>query len=115
MHLLGIETKGYVQVGTDLFSKDHQTVVPFRNGDFITDKVTALNGKYYNTNTGEPIEETDEIKQYEQITQLKLQMSDKIVNQDLLRFYTPEGFEPVDPSKYDYTNHNESDVEPEVK
>jgi lipoteichoic acid synthase len=115
MHLLGIETKGYVQVGTDLFSKDHQTVVPFRNGDFITEKVTTLNGKYYDTTTGEPIEETDEIKQYEQITQLKLQMSDKIVNQDLLRFYTPEGFEPVDPSKYDYTNHNESDVETEVK
>ncbi|WP_338785899.1 LTA synthase family protein [Metabacillus sp. FJAT-53654] len=115
MHLLGIETKGYVQVGTDLFSKDHQTVVPFRNGDFITDKVTALNGKYYDTNTGEPVEETDAIKQYEQITQLKLQMSDKIVNQDLLRFYTPEGFEPVDPSKYDYTNHNESETESEVK
>jgi lipoteichoic acid synthase len=115
MHLLGIETKGNVQVGTDLFSKDHQTVVPFRNGDFITEKVTTLNGKYYDTATGEPIEETAEIKQYEQITQLKLQMSDKIVNQDLLRFYTPEGFEPVDPSKYDYTNHNESNVETEAK
>jgi lipoteichoic acid synthase len=38
-------------------------------------------------------------------------MSDRIVNQDLLRFYTPEGFKPVDPSDYDYTNRTDSEVE----
>ncbi|MGM0876892.1 MAG: LTA synthase family protein [Bacillota bacterium] len=110
LHLLGVETKGNVQVGTDLFSSDHQEVVPFRNGDFISEKVTGLNGKYYDTKTGEAVEKNEEIKQYEQITQMKLQMSDKIVNQDLLRFYTPEGFEPIDPSNYDYTNHADSEI-----
>ena len=106
LHLLGVDTKGFVQLGTDLFSKDHQTIVPFRNGDFVTDKVTALNGKYYDTATGEPLEANEEIKQNEKIVQMKLKMSDKIVNQDLLRFYTPEGFEPIDPSVYDYTNRS---------
>ncbi|MCM3651876.1 LTA synthase family protein [Metabacillus litoralis] len=111
LHLLGVDTKGYVQLGSDLFSKDHQTIVPFRNGDFVTDKVTALNGKYYDTATGEQLEANEEIKQNEKIVQMKLKMSDKIVNQDLLRFYTPEGFEPVDPSDYDYTNRSASSNE----
>jgi lipoteichoic acid synthase len=111
LHLLGVDTKGYVQLGTDLFSEDHQTIVPFRNGDFVTEKVTALNGKYYDTTTGEMLEANDEIKQNEQIVQMKLKMSDKIVNQDLLRFYTPEGFELIDPSDYDYTNRSTSSNE----
>jgi lipoteichoic acid synthase len=109
LHLLGVETKGNVQLGTDLFSPDHQTVVPFRNGDFISKDLTGLNGKYYDTTTGEPFEKSEKTKKYEQITQMKLKMSDKIVNQDLLRFYTPEGFTPIDPSEYDYTNRTETE------
>jgi len=31
-----------------------------------------------------------------------LQLSDQVVNGDLLRFYTPNGFTPVDPSDYYY-------------
>ncbi|WP_299088474.1 LTA synthase family protein [uncultured Metabacillus sp.] len=104
LHLLGIETKGYVQLGTDLLSEDHQEVVPFRNGDFVTENVAGINGKYYDTQTGEQVEVNEEIKKYDQITQMKLKISDKIVNQDLLRFYTPQGFDPIDPSDYDYTN-----------
>ncbi|MGM7722435.1 LTA synthase family protein [Metabacillus sp. Hm71] len=104
LHLLGIDTKGYVQLGTDLLSEDHQEVVPFRNGDFVTENVTGINGKYYDTQTGEQVEVNEEIKKYDQITQMKLKISDKIVNQDLLRFYTPQGFDPIDPSDYDYTN-----------
>ncbi|KKI90264.1 glycerol phosphate lipoteichoic acid synthase [Bacillus sp. SA1-12] len=112
LHLLGIDTKGFVQLGTDLLSEDHQEIVPFRNGDFVTEKVTGINGKYFDTQTGEPIEENEVIKKYDKITQMKLKISDKIVNQDLLRFYTPEGFEPIDPSNYDYTNHmTEKNVE----
>ena len=34
----------------------------------------------------------------------KLALSDKVVNGDLLRFYTPEGFTPVDRSQYNYNN-----------
>jgi lipoteichoic acid synthase len=65
--LLGVDTEGYIQIGTDLFSPEHQTVVPFRNGDFITEKVTALNGKYYDTTTGEELEVNEEIKRLEQM------------------------------------------------
>ena len=34
----------------------------------------------------------------------KLKFSDKVVNGDLLRFYTPAGFTPVNRSQYNYNN-----------
>nr|WP_309138312.1 LTA synthase family protein [Parageobacillus sp. VR-IP] len=110
LHLLGIDTKNYVHFGTDLLSPEHQEIVPFRNGNFVTPTVTAVNGKYYDSKTGEPLKETPEIKRMEQIARTKLDLSDKVVYGDLLRFYTPKGFKPVDPSKYNY-NNNRKDKE----
>lgn len=106
LHLLGTDTKNYVQFGSDLLSPDHKQVVPFRNGNYVSPTVTALNGKYYDTATGNPVEFTDEIKQNEQMVQKSLKYSDQVVNGDLLRFYTPEGFTPVDRSKYNYNNRD---------
>ncbi|PKC51566.1 alkaline phosphatase-like protein, partial [Rhizophagus irregularis] len=34
LHLLGVDTKNYVQFGTDLLSEEHNEVVAFRNDDF---------------------------------------------------------------------------------
>lgn len=114
LHLLGVDTKEYVHMGTDLFSSEHDTVVPFRNGDFISKDVTAINGKFYNTLTGEEIEVTEQITQEAELVQRKLQLSDKVINQDLLRFYTPAGFTPVDPSQYDYSPFAEGSNETEL-
>ncbi len=33
-----------------------------------------------------------------------LSLSDKLNQENLLRFYVPEGFETIDPKKYDYKN-----------
>jgi lipoteichoic acid synthase len=43
LHLLGVKTSDYVQFGTDLLSKDHNQVIPFRSGDFVTPKVSYFN------------------------------------------------------------------------
>jgi lipoteichoic acid synthase len=107
MHLLGIDTKNYVQLGTDLFSEDHDEVVPFRNGEFVSPTITAIDGKYYDTATGLQLTADQEeqlaiAKQFQEIVATKLALSDKVVNGDLLRFYTPENFTPVDRTKYDY-------------
>lgn len=107
LHLLGIDTKDYVQFGSDLLSKEHREIVPFRNGDFITPNYTVLKGKNYDTNTGELVEENEEIIQDQKMAQTMLELSDKVVNGDLLRFYTPNGFKPIDPANYDYTNTEE--------
>lgn len=104
MHLLGIDTKQYLQFGTDLLSEQHDDLVPFRNGDFMSPTISSVDGKFYDSTTGELLDESrfEEAKKLQESAEQKLALSDKVVNGDLLRFYTPENFEPVDRSKYDY-------------
>ena len=105
LHLLGVETNNYMHLGTDLLSPEHIELVPFRNGDFVSPTITYVGGKYYDSTTGLLLEEDrlEEAKNYQKLVQYKLELSDRVVNGDLLRFYTPENFTPVDRSKYDYT------------
>ncbi len=112
LHLLGIDTKNYLQMGTDLLSKDHKELVPFRNGDFISPTYSLIGGKYYNQATGEPIEtETKEMEATKETVSKELQLSDSVLQGDLLRFYTPEGFKKVDPSKYNYNKKKQDSDE----
>jgi lipoteichoic acid synthase len=108
LHLLGVDTKDYIQFGTDLFSNQHSQVVPFRNGDFVSPTVYSLNGKYYNPNTGETVPKSIEIKNDEKVIQERLSLSDKVVYGDLLRFYTPKGFTPINRDKYNYNHISKS-------
>ena len=109
LHLLGIEAKEYIQLGTDLLSEDHDSLVPFRNGDFVSPEVTFAKGKFYDSVTGNELEKDQipEAKKYQQMAEQNLELSDQVVNGDLLRFYTPPNFTPVDRSQYDYTNPEE--------
>lgn len=110
LHLLGIDTKNYIQFGTDLLSEDHNEIIPFRNGEFVSPTITLAKGNYYDSTTGLELdpEQLDQAKQYQEMVEHKLALSDKVVNGDLLRFYKPEGFTPIDRSKYNYTNQNVS-------
>ncbi|MBP2243252.1 lipoteichoic acid synthase [Cytobacillus eiseniae] len=105
-HLLGIDTKDNVQFGTDLLSEQHDDVIPFRNGDFVSSTIHSIDGKFYDANTGILLDESklEEAEKLQEIVDYKLNLSDKVVNGDLLRFYTPEDFSPVDRSKYNYLN-----------
>ncbi|REB04776.1 LTA synthase family protein [Sporosarcina sp. BI001-red] len=105
LHLLGIDTKEYVQFGSDLLSDEHNEIVPFRNGDFVSPDIDSINEKYYDNKTGLPLDDSqlEDAKKIKKEVNLKLQLSDKVVNGDLLRFYTPKGFTPVDPTQYNYT------------
>jgi len=104
LHLLGIDTQNYVQFGSDLLSEEHNEIVPFRNGDFVSPSIYSINEKYYDNKTGLPLDDSqlEAAKAMKKEVDLKLGLSDKVVNGDLLRFYTPTGFTPVDPSKYNY-------------
>ncbi|WP_019156810.1 LTA synthase family protein [Robertmurraya massiliosenegalensis] len=106
MHLLGIDTKSNVQFGTDLLSEDHDELIPFRNGDFVSPTVTYTGGKFYDSLTGIEIEDYKELSRFKEIAEMKLRFSDRVVEGDLLRFYTPEGFTPVDRSQFNYLNRN---------
>lgn len=113
LHLLGIEAKDYVHFGTDLLSPEHDELVPFRNGDFVSPTITSVDGKFYDSRTGEPLDESmlEEANRFRSIVRQKLELSDKVVNGDLLRFYTPDGFTPVDPSQFDYKPDPDYDPE----
>lgn len=111
LHLLGINSKEYVQLGTDLLSDEHDDVIPFRNGDFVSPTITAVGGHFYNSLTGEEIDETqiEEAEKLQEIVEYKLNLSDRVVNGDLLRFYTPTGFTPVDRTEYQYNDSTEEE------
>ncbi|WP_080844100.1 LTA synthase family protein [Cytobacillus gottheilii] len=104
LHLLGIETNEYIHLGTDLLSEQHDDIIPFRNGDFVSSAFMHADGKFYDSATGDLLDESrlEEALDYQTIAEQKLGMSDKVVNGDLLRFYTPERFIPVDRSQYNY-------------
>lgn len=104
MHLLGIDSQNYVQFGTDLLSKEHNDVVAFRNDDYVSPTIYSIAGKLYDATTGQPLDDDqlEKANEYKKAVDYKLQLSDKVVNGDLLRFYTPAAFTKVDPSQYNY-------------
>ncbi|CZQ99086.1 sulfatase [Trichococcus palustris] len=108
LHLLGVDTASYVQLGQDLLSKNHEELVAFRNGTIVTDKYTILGNNVYSTESGNLIYQTPEVTEavaaIRSKAETQLAMSDHIINGDLLRFYTPDGFVPVDKSEYSYLN-----------
>ncbi|AVK60889.1 alkaline phosphatase [Lactobacillus sp. CBA3605] len=114
LHLLGISSKRYIQFGTDLFSKDHDQVVAFRNRDFVTPKYTVLSGKIYSNATGEELTATDAVKKAVAKDQTKvnkeLSLSDSLNSKNLLRFYTPKGFKKITASNYNYADGLQKEI-----
>ncbi|MQS45461.1 LTA synthase family protein [Companilactobacillus mishanensis] len=115
LHLAGVNSKGYIEVGTDLLSKAHDPVIAFRNKNFVTPSYTVIKGNdgdyvVYKNKTGEQMDlNTDpalkkKVERWQKQVNKKLQISDTVNNKNLLRFYTPTGFTPVDPKNYSYQN-----------
>lgn len=102
LHLLGINTKDYIEFGSDLLSPQHRNWVAFRNGDFVSTDVIQNAGKCYNTATAALTTDQKACTGIADKVKNELQMSDDVVNQDLLRFYHPDGFKPVNPNDYQY-------------
>ena len=103
LHLLGDDTKNYLMSGSDILSKNFKELVPFRNGDFVSKDYTKVGNNYYSNKTGEKIEPTEKASQENETVKKMLETSDKIVTEDLLRFYKPKGFTPIERNDYDYT------------
>ena len=86
LHLLGVETSKDMQLGADLFSKDHEEFVVFRDGRFVTDKLVYAGNVCYDKSTGEEAEAAACAPYIERAAE-ELGYSDEIINGDLLRFY----------------------------
>lgn len=116
LHLLGMETKNLISFGSDLLSKENDELVAFRDGDFVTDEVTSVSGKIYDNHTGQEVKDSSPYQNYSEIVRTELELSDKVVYGDLLRFHKLEGFEPIERSLLDYTKaqHLNTDTEAET-
>jgi len=115
LHLLGIDSKDYITFGTDMLSDEHDDLVPFRNGDFFTEDYAMVNGVYYDNETGEEIEENDEVKEMKEKVEKELSLSDKVLQGDLLRFYEPnDDWEQVDHDDYFYDDE-QIDIPDDIK
>ncbi|MGG3564480.1 LTA synthase family protein [Neobacillus rhizosphaerae] len=102
LHLLGIDTKDYMEFGSDLLSKEHRNWATFRNGDFVSSDAIQINEKCYSFETGDLLDNNDACKAIGEKVNTELQMSDEIVYKDLLRFYKPQGYTPINPNDYEY-------------
>ncbi|MUV07346.1 sulfatase-like hydrolase/transferase [Planococcaceae bacterium Storch 2/2-2] len=85
LHLLGIETRNDLQFGTDIFSKDHDPFVIFRDGRFVTPEVVYTQDVCYDVHTGEKTDQSLCEPYIERATQ-ELDYSEAVINGDLLRF-----------------------------
>lgn len=115
LHLLGINTKDYVQFGNDLLSPHRQNWVVFRNGTIVSSKYVivgakGIKGTVYDRKNGKQIinftpQEKKEIAELAKKGKDSLHYSDLLNNHNLLRFYTPKGFIPVDPDQFNYSEN----------
>lgn len=109
LHLMGINTQPFIEFGTDLFSKQHSQVVAFRNENFTTPHYTVVGQTIYQNSTGDIVTHPSvklqkQIKKDRELVSTKLALSDSLNNKNLMRFYVPQGFTPVDPKNYNYQN-----------
>ncbi|OFN16638.1 polyglycerol-phosphate lipoteichoic acid synthase LtaS [Staphylococcus hominis] len=103
LNLVGIDSKNYLMLGTDMLSKDNNDVIPFRNGDFITKDYKFVNGKVYSNKNNELITTPPkDLEKNKKQVEKDLEMSDDVLNGDLFRFYNNPDFKKINPSKYDY-------------
>ncbi|MEJ6400087.1 LTA synthase family protein [Nicoliella sp. Es01] len=108
LHLLGVNSKPFVQFGTDLFSSKHDQVVAFRNRDWVSPEYTSVSGTIYSNHTGKVAKLSKQQKQ--QIAKIKkqvaqeLSLSDTLNEQNLLKFYKPKGFKAVNADDYNYSD-----------
>ena len=102
LHLLGVDTKDYIEFGSDLLSPQHRDWALFRNGDYVSPTMYHLSDKIYDPKTGLKIQATPESKVLDTKVRTELQMSDEVVQKDLLRFYQPPGFKPINPDDFQY-------------
>ncbi|WP_019770325.1 LTA synthase family protein [Streptococcus sobrinus] len=108
LHLLGIDTKGYLQMGQDLLSPQNDNFVPLRtSGYYITPTYTSYGGKTYYTQNGQEITEPNaqtkaDLDKLKDAAAAQLSNSDAIQTGDLLRFATIPGLSKTDSSQYNY-------------
>ena len=106
---------------SDLLSPYRKDWIVFRNGTIVSDKYVivgakGIKGTVYNRQNGKQIvnftpQEKKEIAELAQEGKDSLHDSDLLNNHNLLRFYTPTGFVPVNPTQFNYAENYQKMIE----
>ena len=108
LHLLGIDSSKYPELGQDLLSPDHRNLLAMRATDnWVSPTLTNYSGRIYKTETGEEITNPDpntknEIDTNNKKTEELLKISDAITTGDLIRFWPSDGLKTIDPNDFSY-------------
>ncbi|WP_336770171.1 LTA synthase family protein [Bacillus bombysepticus] len=87
LHLLGIETKNEFMLGQDLFGQERNKFVPLRDGSVIGESNVYTKEKCYDIVTKTRVDQ-EICKPLKEQTEEILDLSDKVLYGDLLRFRT---------------------------
>ncbi|WP_102344970.1 LTA synthase family protein [Bacillus sp. Marseille-P3661] len=85
LNLLGIEVDKDIQFGEDLFNENREELVVFRDGGFVTKQYLYTEGTCYRKIDGMPTDDKF-CETYTEETERALELSDKVIEGDLLRF-----------------------------
>ncbi|WP_281975324.1 LTA synthase family protein [Halobacillus litoralis] len=85
LHLLGKETEDYMSFSENLLTENHDGLVVFRNGDYISESTMYTNGQCYETGEEKLLPEGDCQEERKQARN-ELQLSDRVIKEDLLRY-----------------------------
>ncbi|NMH71002.1 LTA synthase family protein [Bacillus sp. RO3] len=85
LHLLGIHTSDNLSFGHNLFSRQKDHPVIFRDGDFVTEEYVFIDNVCYDKRSQSSVSDTL-CEPYKQTVRKELDMSDDIIYGDLLRF-----------------------------
>ncbi|MFD1032486.1 LTA synthase family protein [Metaplanococcus flavidus] len=89
LHLLGIKTEEQYSFGHNLFTRDSDHPVIFRDGSFVTDAFIYKNNVCYGKETGAAVD-AQHCEPYQEMVREELKLSDKIIVGDLLRYMIEE-------------------------
>lgn len=85
LNLLGIDPGNDISFGEDLFSKTRKDFVAFRDGSFVTKNFIFTGGTCLTKGTGLPADPVF-CEKPENDAEYELELSDKVIQRDLLRF-----------------------------
>ncbi|MFA8439725.1 LTA synthase family protein [Pueribacillus sp. YX66] len=86
LNLLGIDNENDVNFGEDLFSLERSNLVALRDGSFVSEDYVYTKQKCFERESGEEIE-IEQCEPFIEEVQLQLDVSDRIIYGDLLKFY----------------------------
>ncbi|WP_099157500.1 LTA synthase family protein [Virgibacillus ndiopensis] len=89
LHLLGIPNDHYVSLSKNLFTRDNDKPVIFRDGGMVTSDYAYLDNVCYDRNSKQTVD-SKKCSPYLDLVRKELQISDSIIMGDLFRFLNEE-------------------------